>query len=263
MNRRQGTLAAWGLLLAPLGGCAAPAHRWPFPAVPRTDPATVLDTLEERTQDIRGVYAVLEMSFESPERSAVLDLVARYQRPGRLRLTAFKDLFVAAHGVFDLAIDEGRFAMVTEVEDRAERSAGALEDLGRQHPTLAAVAALRQAMFLPGWRPREALATVEPQGDEVVVACPGPSGLPVEWRLERRTLGVREARLRAPEGDVAVRYLSYREERGRYIPERFEIEGPGAGVRISGVLVELEINPDFGAEDFVLATGDAPDAAAR
>jgi hypothetical protein len=233
------------MVLAAAAGCGAPPRRWPFPEVAPAGDGEVLAILRSRTEGVESAYAELSMSFEGLERSAVATAVVRYEAPGKIRMTAFKDLLVSARGIFDLLLAPGGFVIEVEGESGPERRSGGAGDLSALPRGFRALAALREAMFLPGRIPAGAPAAVERDGGRVVVRAAVSSGHEVEWTLEPRTLGIESARLRlvgAPE-PITVEYSSYRLAGGVYIPEAFTLRDPGEGVVVEGLLEDIELNP--------------------
>jgi hypothetical protein len=234
-------------IILALAGCRAePVLRWPFPAVEAPDDRAVLSTLRERTRPPQNLYAELTMSFQSAEREGVFDAVVRYVRPGRLRMTGFRGLLLSTREVFDLVLDGERCELSLEDQDGGggeRRFSGSVSELGQVHPGFRAFSVLREGLFLPGTLP-DGEARVERSPRELKVECRGPGGAEVTWRLDPPTLGIRSAEVlpagsRAP---IALRFTSYREVGGRYFPERFELSDDGAGVRIEGVLREIELD---------------------
>lgn len=254
--RRRASSALLLVLAAFAARCGAPPRRWPFPEVGAIGDEGVLAVLRERTDGVESVYAELSMSFEGLERSAVATAVVRYEAPGKIRMTAFKDLFVSARGIFDLLLVPGGFVIEVEGEDGPERRAGGEGDLSALPRGFRALAALREAMFLPGRIPAGAPATVERAGGGVAVRAKVSSGHEVEWSLEPRTLGIEAARLHLPGAaePITVEYSSYRLAGGVYIPEAFTLVDPGEGVVVTGVLEDLELNPALEPSDFDPAT---------
>ena len=225
-------------------GCGSPERKWPFPEVgPATD-GQVLAVLRERTDGVESIYAELSMSFEGLERSAVATAVVNYGAPSRIRMTAFKDLFVATHGIFDLLLVPEGFVIELEGENGPERREGGPGDLSSLPRGFRALAALQEAMFLPGRIPPGAAAAVE-RGPGIIVRAKVASGHEVEWSLEPRTLGVESARLHlgGSAEPIMVVYSSYRVEGGVYIPQAFRLVDPGEGVQVEGVLEDLDLNP--------------------
>lgn len=247
--------AVFFLLL--LGGCRAPERHWPFPPVPAAlSDAEVLATIESRVSGVRSLYAVLAMSFDiKGGRGGVMDAVVRYEHPGRIRMTAFKDLLISSRGIFDLVLDQGRFffdGIDFEGDGGPKYEEGDVAELARLQPGFRAMAGLGEAMFLPGLIGPDRQARVLRRPEGIAVLTSSPTGHPLEWTLDPATLGVTRGILEVPGGRATVTYESYRVVDGVYVPEQFALDDPGAGVRVSGILEELEANPELEEDDFRL-----------
>jgi hypothetical protein len=230
-----------------LAGCGSPERRWPFPEMVARDDATILGTLANRTSGIRSLYAELAMSFDTGERSAVLTAVVNFIAPDRIRMSAFKDILIASRSVFDFIIGGGKFVAVLEGEEGPERREGALDDLERVHPGFRAMGAMREAMFLPGRIPPGAPARVERSQERITLHTQTPSGHPIAWELDPDTFGVTGAKVSFGGGGppATIVYESYRPAGTAFIPERFRLDDPGAGVVLEGWLEDLEVNPEL------------------
>jgi hypothetical protein len=196
------------------------------------------------------------MSFEGGEESGVFDVVVLYRDGGELRMTAFRDLVVSTREIFDLVLTPERFSMTIEEPDGRSRTEGPAARLGVVHAGFRSFAALREALFLPGRAGEGRAAEVMMEEDKVVVVAPTPGGGAVgRWELEPATLGVEraEVRLEGEEGVISVKYPSYVEIDGTFLPAGFELEDPGARVSILGVVRELELNPALDDEAFLPA----------
>jgi hypothetical protein len=247
--------APWLLVLpglAAAAGCGEPPKRWPFPPVEAAGDAGIISLLRARTAGVESLYAELSMSFEGPERSVVATAAVRYAEPGKIRMTAFKDIFVGTRSIFDLLLVPDRFVIEVEGEEGPERREGSSVDLSTLPRGFRALAVLREAMFLPGRMPPDAPATVERRGGRISVRASISSGHEVEWSLEPRTLGVETATLRLPgEAEpIRIEYSSYRQAGGVYIPEAFTLTDPGDRASVTGVLEDLEMNPALEPSDF-------------
>ena len=247
-------LIPWAFLLA---SCRAPERRWPFPAVEGASDEAVLSTLSHRTNGVRSLYAVLSMSFETRERSAVAQAVVHYKVPGFIRMTAFKDMLFSSESLFDLVLTPERFSMLLRGENGLERQEGQAADLARIHPGFRSFQMLREAMFLPGLLSEAGRKVVTCQGGQIFVHSVTPSGHPVEWALEERTLGVKRARVAVPDSSdlITIDYESYRKVQGVFLPEAFTLADPGAGVRVIGILEEVELNPELEGGVFKIEGG--------
>jgi len=236
-----------GIAVLLLTSCGSREKRWPFPRVEARDDAAILATIADRTSGIDTLYAELTMSFETRERSAVLTSVVNYRAPDVIRMSAFKDILIVSRSLFDFLIVGGRFVALIEGEKGPERREGSLEDLERIHPGFRAMGALREAMFLPGRMPAGAAARIERSPGRITLHTTTPSGHPVSWRLDPDTLGVLEGEVSfgGAGPPATVVYDSYRPAGRAFVPERFRLDDPGAGVVLEGLLEDLEVNPEL------------------
>ena len=248
VTSRRSVAALLGLAL--LSGCRGGERRWPFPEVESGPGHTIVSRLEARTRGVRSLYAVVSMSFESKEESAVLEAVVNYVKPGRIRMTAFKDALVVSRDVFDLTLTPQRYFMVLEGERGPERHEGPRRELPERLPGFRAFEALGEAMFLPGLLASAPPARIVRSATSLQVISLTPSGHEVRWELERKTLGVERAQVVLSGDPITVTYLDYREVDGHFFPETFELSDPETGVLVRGVLAELELNPDIPDEVF-------------
>jgi len=240
--------ALLGLVLLP--GCRGGERKWPFPEVESGHGDAIISRLQERTRGVRSLYAVLSMSFESKEQSAVVEAVVNYAQPGRIRMTAFKDTLVASRDVFDLVLTPQRYCMVLEGEGGPERHEGPARDLPQRLPGFRAFEVFREAMFLPGLLASHPRPRIVRSDTTLHARTLTPSGFEVRWQLDKKTLGVEKAQV-AISGDlITVIYLDYREVDGHFFPETFELRDPGAGVSVRGVLEDLELNLEISGEVF-------------
>jgi hypothetical protein len=227
--------------------------------------ADVLAVLRSRTEGVRSLYAELAMAFEGGGESGVFDVVVHYRRPGWFRLTAFRDLVVSSRGIFDLVLTPERFALVIEEPDGPRTEAGPAAGLPAVNKGFRAFAYLREALFLPGAATEGEAAAVERREDGVLVRGRSPGGVDVVWRLEPATLGVESGEAPHPGEAAPIRidYESYRAAGGVFLPERFTLEDPGAGISIRGVLEEVELDPALGDDVFVLEAAEAVEGGGR
>jgi hypothetical protein len=240
--------------------CRSPERHWPFPVVKGDDDAAILSTLSHRTAGVRSLYAVLSMSFETKEQSAVAQAVVYYRGPGFLRMIAFKDMLFSSRSLFDLVLTPERFSMLVKGGKDPERSEGRVEELPAIHPGFRSFQMLREAMFLPGLLPPGGTPSLTRDGEHVFVRSVTPSGQPIDWRLEEKTLGVERAlvALSGSSDVLTVDYDSYREMEGIFLPEAFILSDPGAGVKVTGLLEEVELNPDLDESVFTSAAASTP-----
>ena len=246
--RRALACLALGVLLA---GCAAPELHWPFPPSAGRSDAEVVATLRQRTSGVQSLYAVLNIAFEMPERSGVATLVVRYQEPGTVRMTAFRDMLVMSRDIFDLVMTPERFDLRIQTDSGVDHQTGKPEDLSRLHPSFRFLTALRQAMFLPGWCESGSSPQVFRAAQAIQVRTLSPTGYFLEWELDSATLGVRHGRSRLHDTTVDVEYTSYVEAPGGvFIPERFELHDSERQMRLTGVLEEVEVNPELDPDAF-------------
>lgn len=235
-----------------LGGCTASPPRSPLPVVRAESPAEVVEVLAGRVKVAR-LAAALRMTYDGPAVSGTFDAVALYQAPRHLRFTASKDLVLATHDIFDLALGPARYALEYDPEDAGEprRFEGAAEALPRDHPRFAGFHWAGEALFLPGGG--EGAHVVADEGDEVVVAATLASGAAVRWTARRPTLEVTRADVDAPGGRrLRIHYGDYRRHGARFIPGAVRFEDPGDGVRIEVVVRQLELDPPLEPADLEL-----------
>jgi len=242
-----------GLLLTVflVTACRAEEHRWPFPKVAAGDDAAVAAVLAERTAGVDSLYALLSMSFESRERETVLEAVVSYKRPGRIRCSAFKDVVVSTRDAFDLLLTPDTCALVSREPARTESFVGSAAELELRYPGFRGLMALREAVFLPGLLAAAPPPRISRQRGRLRVDTVSPSGSPLVWYLDRATLGVEKAEVMVAGQRIEVAYRAHVERDGRFFPAAFELRDPWAGVTVSGVLEDLEVNPDLPDETFV------------
>jgi hypothetical protein len=247
------------LFLVALAGCRGePPIHWPFPLVEtevKHDDQAVMAILEERTRPPESLYAELRMSFQQGDRGGVCDAVVRYARPGRLRMTAFRDFLLSTHSIFDLLIDGQHSELTLSGEasgGEAQKFSGTVEELARAQPGFRTFSILREGFFLPGTLPGGGLERVERSSGALTVIERGPDGSEVRWLLDPLTLGVRRGvvRVRGESSPITLQFSSYREVNGRYFPERFALDDPGGKVRVEGLLRELELSVPVEKEAF-------------
>jgi hypothetical protein len=237
-------------------GCwTTPERNWPFPEVDAPDEATVLRIIEERSRPPKSAYAEIAMSFESKERSGVVDTVVQMVPGSGLRMTAIKDVFVATRPIFDILVRANRFELHLWPEDGpAERHAGRLEELAGIHDALFAFAVLRERLFAPGRGFGRGERVVRIDDDRVLIDDHGDEEFSVRWTLDSRTLGVERVDIWSPRRSkkVSVVFTSYRDVDGRFVPEAFRIEDGEKRFSVEGVLRDLELDLDPVELDFEL-----------
>ena len=231
-------------------GCAGEAPVFPDLGGDLSD-AEVVHTLRARTE-LDSFYAVLSIDFESPERDGTFDVVMHYQAPASFRFTAFKDLIVSIHDLFDLVITPERFALryTPDGEDEMRVFRGPAEDLPAQHPRFRGFCWAAHAFFLPGVLGE----TVRVQGVfEREVLTRLANGVPVRWVLDPDTLEVRSAVL-APAPGVTLRlsYSDYERAGDRFFPRWVTFKDPSAKTSITARPSEYEVNPALDAGTFEL-----------
>ncbi len=244
-------VVAWGSVV----GCRGVERRqWPFPKVEAHDDASVLAVFTRRGQLPRALYAELQMSFDSKAEAGVFDVVVVHESSGRLRMKAFRDGAFYSRDIFDLVLAGDRFEMILWKDEGPHKSTGSLDELSAVHPGFVTFALLRERFFLPGSLGELAEERVVRTKDGLSIESSGRSGVRVTWRLDPVTLGVQGADVRAAGTGrpSRIEFLSYREVEGRFLPERFELHDPDAGVLIEGRLKELELDFEIRDEDFEL-----------
>ena len=243
------------LVLVLASACCAPVKPSPYRAVGEVSDAEVVSILRQRTPPLGSIYAVLTMTYDGPDRSGTFDVVMNYLAPESFRFTAFEDLVLAAHDIFDLVMLGQRYAVRYEQDDDDEPQLheGELGALAKEHPRFSGFAWAREAMFLPGNLPAEPEPEVVRDGGSIEVRSVLSSGVPVRWKLDPETLAVDGAEL-TPTGEQPVRmvYADYEQRGSRILATTVRFEDPARGVVIAGELDELELEPELSADDFAL-----------
>jgi hypothetical protein len=244
------------LALALLGacGCAERQVALPYPPVGPQDDASVERVLRTRSPAPRSVYAVLGITYEGPEVNGTFSTVMHHVAPRWFRYTAFKDLIVMAHDIFDLALRPDGYAARYAPDDEGdpELFTGPLAELAASHPRFSGFHWAGEAFFLPG-----ALAEEPPRvvrgADQVRVESTLRSGVPVTWHLDPETLTVLAATLRpAGAGPVRLEYSDYATVAGRVMAQRVRYQDPRLGTDIVALLEELEVDPELDLDLFRL-----------
>ena len=244
MRAPAGVLPATLVLV--LAGCRSSERNWPFPRTEARDEATILATLADRTSGIESLYAELAMSFETKERSAVCTAVVNYRAPDAIRMSAFKDILIASRSIFEFLLTGNRFITVFEGGNGLEHQEGALEDVDRMQPGFRAMIALREAMFLPGKMQPGAPVRIDRAPGRITLHTVTASGHAVRWELDPDTLGVLSGQVSFDGWEpVTVHYESYRPAGRAFVPERFRLADPAAGIVLEGWLEDLELNPEL------------------
>jgi hypothetical protein len=250
MRLRVATLLA--LLLA-VPGCCSPARPSPFAPVGEVSDADVVRILRQRTGGVRSLYAVLNMLFEGPQRQGAFDAVMNYRAPATFRFTAYKDLVLTEHDIFDLALRPPSYQVRYEAEgdDGPQLHAGAIADLPRDHPLFSGFAWAGPAFFLAGRLGED--ARVRRADERIYVDSTLPGGVPVTYECAPATLEVLGAELH-PRGSqgVELRYAGYSKRDGLFFPDRVTYVDRGAGIRITAEAEDVEVDPPLEDALFVL-----------
>ncbi len=216
----------------------------------------MVGVLAERSA-IDSLAAVLRMAYEGPARKGTFDAVALYQAPRRLRLTAYKDLVLATHDVFDLAIGPRWFGLEYEPEgaDAPARFRGPAEALPREHPRFSGFFWAGEALFRPG--AGAAARVVADDGRRVIVEALLPSGALARWTARRDTLEVLSGEVRSPQGAVIeLTFGDYRRLGAAFVPGRVTFADRAGGVRIEVRVKELEVDPPLEPADLTIGAGE-------
>src|SRR5207249_4595632 len=124
-----GLLAVAALLEAP--GCAGPS---PFPVVGPLPPGEARAVLERRAAAVHSLYALVRVAMDARELSGTFDVACRYERPGRLRMSAFKEVLLGSHPIFDAVFTPDGYRVELPAEGGTERRRGRLEDFPADLP---------------------------------------------------------------------------------------------------------------------------------
>lgn len=241
---------AFLLLLLPLlvGGCRSADRPSPFTPVGEVSDEDVVRILRSRTEGVRTLYAVVKMVYQGPDQDGAFDAVMNYRAPGHFRFTAFKDLVLMEHDIFDLVLRPPGYQVRYEAEGDGEPKLheGQLVDLPRDHPTFSGFAWAGPAFFLAG-RIGER-AEVERDGDVIRVHTDLPGNVPVTWVCAPATLEVLRARVRPRRGrQLVLTYAGYGKRSGMFFPDDVTYSDPQAEVKITAEADDVEVNP--GLED--------------
>lgn len=239
-----------------LAACTGPP---PLPEGPRRTPAETLAALRARGAQVHSLYGVIVIAYDGPDRRGTFDAIVHWEAPGRLRLTAYKDLLVVAPDVFDLLLTPEEWALAArpdgpQDEVRARRR-GRREDLPAAEPRFAAVHWVGEGLFLPGALsgPAEVLeAEVLEDGERQRVRTRLASGAQAEWLIDPRTLAISEGTVTGGDGRwIGLRFSGWRADEaeagqgagGVLFPEQVELSDPAGQTRMTIRLREHELNP--------------------
>lgn len=236
------------LVVLSLAACATPEELASGP--PRT-PAETLAALEERTGKVRSLYGVVEIAYDGPDREGTFDAIVHWRAGragGELRLTAYKDLFLAAPDVFDLLLLPGEWALVAD--DHALKRRGPRAELPASEPRFAAIHWAGEAMFLAGLIGTE--PRVAGEGERRLLRTTLSSGAAAVWTVDPRTLAVPEGEVIAPDGRrIALRFSDWKAPAaGVLLPGRVELHDPTGETRMEMRLQEYELDPALADELF-------------
>jgi hypothetical protein len=235
VNRIPAALAVFALAVA--AGCAAPQAATFTALGPMTD-EQVVARLRARAAAIRTMYAVLEITYDSAKMNGTFEAACNYVAPGKMRMTAFKDLVVTTEPIFDMLLTPERYVM--EMRDpkggETRKSAGPRSEFAAKNPEFALFAIVGEGMFLPGIGAEHATGNA--------VAARLPSGAVASWIVDRDTLRVGEGRV----GAIHITYDEYREDAGAVVPGEVRVLDGPTKMRVR--VKELEANVPIDASIF-------------
>lgn len=239
------------LLFALLGltaGCCGSPDDVEFPEVSYASSAEAVAVVRSRTA-VRSLYAVISMAFDGPAHSGTFDVVVNYQAPRKLRMTAFKDLIVSTHDIFDLLLTPQGYTAEHRPQEQGDPvvQKGPLAKLPQDLPRFAGFYLCAEGLFLPGSLADPSQAKLEGAVLEGTLA----SGQSVRWGLDPRTLKVVSGRVATDGGAIDLRYDRYRKVQGFYLPWRVRYHEARTKTRIEVRVKELEVNPRLAADVFV------------
>lgn len=241
------------LVLVLAGCCSAPIQPSVFPEVGELSDAEVVEVLRERTAGVTSLYAVLTMSYDGPDRNGTFDTVLNFMEPGTFRFTAFKDLVLAEHDIFDLVLSPPRYQVLYEAQgdDGVTLHEGTLEALPTEHPRFSGFAWTGTAFFLPGVPGEDPV--VEREDEHIAVKTTLLGGAAVTWICDPRTLEVRAAYVTPfPGRELVLTYGDYREYGGRVFPGKVTYVDRRAEISITAEADEVEVDPVLEVELFEL-----------
>lgn len=207
---------------------------------PRT-PDETLAALRERTGKLASFYGVVSVAYDGPDRKGTFDAIIHWRRSGELRMTAYKDLLLAAPDVFDLLLGREEWALVSD--DHEVKKRGPRAELPGAEPRFAAVHWAGDVMFRPGTLGPE--AKVSSEGELQLVRTTIPSGATAIWTVDPRTLAVQAGELICP--DERRIHLRFREWKapapGLLLPGRVELQDPTGETVMQMRLKDFELDP--------------------
>lgn len=237
------------LLLGLLAGCAATGE---LPQGPARSPQETLAALAERGARARTLYGVVEIAYDGPDRRGTFDAVVHWRAPGELRLTAYKDLLLAAPDVFDLLLGPEEWALAARPDSDdggRTRKRGARADLPGEEPRFAAVHWVAEGLFLPGL-PAPG-STIEAAGERQRLSTRLASGAEVTWLVDPRTLAVVSGEVTCGDGRrITLRYAAWRADQGLPVPGEIELTDPRGETRLLIRLREHEVDPALDPSTF-------------
>lgn len=232
-------------------GCAGRPS--PFVPLGPLSPAEKLAVFEARTAAVRSLSSLVRISMDSEELSGSFDVACLYQRPAKLRFSAFKGILISTRPIFHLAFDGGRYALLIHDEELPRFAEGPIDRFPADEPRLAQLYHLREALFLPGAGAEE-VRIADPGGPDRLGRAEGVGrgGGKLAWSFDPSTLEVKEARIEppGPARAIRIRYADWRREGDAFLPGDVTAEEDEGGFRMRCLLRELELNEDLEAELF-------------
>ncbi|MBI3723244.1 hypothetical protein HY251_04710 [bacterium] len=235
------------LALACLSGCAS-TEPSVFPDLgPLTD-EQALAIIHSRTEAARSLQAVLSVTYESKEFDGTFTAVCNYEAPGKMRITAFKDIVLSTRGIFDIlftpteyAIDVAEMGGTPAVHDR-----GKIVGFPSKHPRFAGFFLAGEVLFLPGKVLNAARCRDFADGDALgalLISGWLPSGAAASFFFDEGTL-------RPTTGSVLDRerrsatldYRDWRKTRGVFIPGSVVFVDKTTHTTITCKVQDLDVN---------------------
>lgn len=255
MSGRPVVVAGALLLFSVAGpGCAERRHEWPFPRLGPLPVERGLEALLARSRAVRTLSALLRVALDAEDLSGTLDLACVFRRPGDLHLAAYHGILIASRPVFELTVSGGRYRLVLHGrEGPPEVSAGASSDFPRDHPEMAGLFWIREALFLPGEVDGDGMTLDgQPAADGTFVARGRlRNGARVVWTIEPETFAVVGADVSPPAGEALhIDYLDYHQSDGVIVPSRVEAHGADGRFGMLAVVRDIEVNGDVPADVF-------------